>query len=164
MSQASIYLKIDGGAVKGDVTAENFKDLIAVTSFNFNANREISAMTGVMKERSAKAAYLGDISFSKLQDQATTTLLELATIGKAKQMEFHFTTQAEDGIKEICHVDLSDAMISSVSMDAGADARMYETYQVSYTKIQFKTTPFTDENAASAPLVFGYDGAQGKKM
>ena len=165
MSQSSIYLSIEGGP-KGDVTAEKFKDMIAVSSFSFNANREIQALTGVISERSSKACHLSDIHITKTQDCSTTKLLELATVGKGKDMDFHFTTQASDGIQEICKITIKDVMISSCSYDAGmgGDARLNESYTLSYTEIEMNTTQFDDDHTAQAPNRFGYSAIKGSAI
>ncbi|MET1254939.1 Hcp family type VI secretion system effector [Aliikangiella maris] len=162
--QASVYLRIDGGNVKGDVTASNYKDMIAVNSFSFSAHREINALTGVMQERTAKAAYLDEIRFQKSSDCSSTELLKKATVGKACKFEFFFTTQAEDGIKEIAKIELNDAMISSVNMETsnGGDARLFESFSVSYTEFTMTHTQYDDKNVAKAPLRFSYSGVKGE--
>lgn len=159
--QANIYMDYEG--VVGEATADGFKDQVTVMSLNFNVQRLINSYTGTTKDREASSARLGDITITKLQDNATPKLLEEATVGKGKKCVFHMTTQGEDSINEIIKIDLTDALISSFSMSASGD-RPFESLTISYTSIEVNVIPTDDKTKATKPLRYGYSGITGKKF
>ena len=63
--QANTYLSY--GSIKGETTAESFKDLITVLSLDWNISREISAHTGTAMDREASATRLGDVTITNFK-------------------------------------------------------------------------------------------------
>ena len=158
--QANTYLKY--GSIKGETTAEAFKDLITVLSVDWNVSREISSHTGTAMDRESSSARLGDITITKLQDSASSYLFEEATIGKGLPAIFHITKQG-DKVEEIMKIELTDAMISSYSVSVQGD-RPVETITISYTEMMMTVTPTDDKNNTTASLRYGYSGVKGQKM
>ena len=72
--QANTYLDYEG--IKGETTAEGYKDKITVLSVDWNVSRELSSFTGTAQDREASATRLGDVTITKLQDNAYTYLFE----------------------------------------------------------------------------------------
>ena len=108
--QANTYLKYEG--IKGETTAEEYKDLITLLSMDWGTHRELSSFTGTAQDREASSTRLNDIVITKLQDSASPDLFKEATIGKGKSAVFHITKQG-DKIEEIMKIELTDAMVSS---------------------------------------------------
>lgn len=158
--QANIYLDYEG--IKGEATAEKYKDLITVNQLSFGVNRNITSYTGTSMDREASATQMQEVKISKLQDKASTSLLKEATIGKGKKAVFHFTKQGE-GIEEIMKIELKDAMISSYNVNANGD-RPEESIVISYTELTMTVTPSDDTNTITAPLVYGYSSTTGKQL
>lgn len=158
--QANTYLDYEG--IKGEVTAEQYQDMICINSMDFAVTRDISADTGTSMDREASATRLGDISISKEQDKASPDLFKEATIGKGKDATFYITKQGEE-IEEIMKIELKDAMISNYSVNVNGD-RPTENITISYTEMTMTVTPTDDTNAATAPLVYGYSGVKGQKL
>lgn len=158
--QANTYLDYEG--IKGETTAEQFKDLITVLSMDFSAHREISSYTGTAMDREASATRLGDVTITKLQDCASPDLFREATIGKGKKAVFHITKQGEE-IEEIMKIELTDAMISNYSLSVQGD-RPVESITISYTEMTMTVTPSDDKNSVTAPKVYGYSGVKGQKL
>ena len=158
--QANTYLKY--ADIKGEATAEQYKDLITVLTVDWSVNREITAFTGTSQDREASATRLGDITITKLQDKASPDLFKEATIGKGQPAVFHVTKQGEK-IEEIMKIELTDAMISSYAVNIQND-RPVETLTISYTEMMMTVTPTDDKNNVTAPLVYGYSGARGQQM
>ncbi|XQW83474.1 Hcp family type VI secretion system effector [Thalassotalea piscium] len=158
--QANTYLDYEG--IKGETTAEGYKDKITVLSLDWNVSREISSFTGTAQDREASATRLGDISITKLQDNASPELFKEATIGKGKKAIFYITKQG-DKIEEIMKIELTDAMISSYSVSVQGD-RPTEHLTISYTEMMMTVTPTDDKNNITAPLVYGYSGVKGQQM
>ena len=158
--QANTYLDYEG--IKGETTAEGYKDKITVLSVDWNVSRELSSFTGTAQDREASATRLGDVTISKLQDNASPDLFKEATIGKGKKAIFFITKQG-DKIEEIMKIELTDAMISSYSVSVQGD-RPVETITISYTEMMMTVTPTDDKNNITAPLVYGYSGVKGQQM
>ncbi|GLQ31859.1 Hcp family type VI secretion system effector [Litoribrevibacter albus] len=158
--QSNTYLNYEG--IKGETTAEGFKDLITLLSMDWGSNRELSSFTGTAQDREASSTRLSDIVITKLQDKASPDLFKEATIGKGKSAVFHITKQG-DKIEEIMKIELTDAMISSYQMSVQGD-RPVETITISYTELMMTVTPTDDKNNVSAPLVYGYSGVKGQQM
>lgn len=158
--QANTYLDYEG--IKGESTAEQYKDMVTVLSMDFNVHREISSYTGTSMDREASATRLGDITISKLQDNASPEFFKEATIGKGKKATFYITKQGEK-IEEIMKIELTDAMISNYAVSVSGD-RPTESLTISYTEMTMTVTPTDDKNAVTAPLVYGYSGAKGQKL
>jgi len=158
--QANTYLDYEG--IKGETTAEAYKDKITVLSVDWNVSRELSAFTGTAQDREASSTRLGDVTITKLQDNSSTYLFEEATIGKGKKAIFHITKQG-DKIEEIMQIELTDAMISSYSVSIQGD-RPVETITISYTEMMMAVTPTDDKNNVAATLRYGYSGVKGQQM
>jgi type VI secretion system secreted protein Hcp len=158
--QANTYLNYEG--IKGETTAEEFKDMITVLSVDWNVSREITSFTGTAKDREASSTRLGDVTITKLQDNSSTDLFKEATIGKGKKAVFHITKQG-DKIEEIMQIELTDAMISSYSVSVHGD-RPVETITISYTEMMMAVTPTDDKNNITAALRYGYSGVKGQQM
>ena len=158
--QANTYLDYEG--IKGEASAEQYKDMITLLSMDFNVHREISAYTGTAMDREASATRLGDITITKLQDKASPDLFKEATIGTGKKAVFHITKQGEK-IEEIMKIELTDAMISNYSVSVAGD-RPTESLTISYTEMTMTVTPTDDKNVVTAPLVYGYSGVKGQKL
>jgi len=150
--QANTYLDYEG--IKGETTAEGYKDKITVLS--------LSSFTGTAQDREASATRLGDLTITKLQDNASTYLFQEATIGKGKKAIFYITKQG-DKIEEIMSIELTDAMISSYSVSIQGD-RPVETITISYTEMLMSVTPTDDKNNITAPIRYGYSGVKGQKI
>lgn len=158
--QANTYLKY--GSILGESTASGFKEMITVLSLDFNVSREISSYTGTAMDRESSSARLGDLTITKLQDNASSYLFEEATIGKGQPAVFHITKQGDE-IEEIVSITLTDAMISSYSVSVQGD-RPIETITISYTELLMAVTPTNDLNTTTATHRYGYSGVTGKRM
>lgn len=158
--QANTYLDYEG--VAGEATASQYKDMITVLSMDFNVHREISSYTGTAMDREASATRLGDITITKLQDNASPDLFREATIGKGKKATFYITKQGDE-IEEIMKIELTDAMISNYSLSVQGD-RPTETVTISYTELTMTASPSDDKNNITQPKVYGYSGVKGQKL
>jgi len=158
--QANIYLDYEG--IKGEATAEQYKDLITVDYLSLGVNREISSYTGTSMDREASATRMKNLTIQKLQDKASADLFKEATIGKGKKAVFYITKQGEE-IEEIVKIELKDAMIAGYDLTADGD-RPSEKLTISYTELTLTVTPTDDTNKATAPLVYGFSSATGKRL
>ena len=158
--QSNTYL--DYNKIKGEATAEGYKDQITLLSVDWSVGREITSYTGTSHDREASAARLYDLTITKLQDRSSTLLFKEATIGKGVPAIFHITKQGEK-VEEIMTIKLTDAMISNFSVSIHDD-RPVETITISYTEMELTVIPTDDKNNADGQFVYGYSGVKGQAM
>ncbi|WP_413112314.1 Hcp family type VI secretion system effector [Thaumasiovibrio sp. DFM-14] len=156
--QSNTYLQY--ADIKGEATAEKYKDMITLLSVDWSVGREITSYTGTAQDREASSTRLYDMTITKLQDRASPDLFKEATIGKGKKAEFFITKQGEK-VEEIMRIDLTDAMISNYTVSI-QDDRPVETITISYTEMVMTVTPTDDKNNVVAPLRYGYSGVTGQ--
>ncbi|MDO6498421.1 Hcp family type VI secretion system effector [Photobacterium sanguinicancri] len=159
--QANTYLKY--GDIKGEATAEAYKEMITLLSVDWSVGREITSFTGTAQDREASAARLYDMTITKLQDSASTALFKEATIGMGVQAVFHMTKQGKDGVEDIMNITLTDAMISSYAVSV-QDDRPIETITISYTQMEMNVMPSDDTNKKGDTLRYAYSGTKGQSM
>ncbi|MGF1688515.1 type VI secretion system tube protein Hcp [Photobacterium japonica] len=158
--QSNTYLDYNG--IRGEATAEGFKDKITLLSVDWSVGREITSYTGTSHDREASAARLYDLTITKLQDRSSTLLFQEATIGKGVPATFYITKQG-DKVEEIMNIKLTDAMISNFSVSI-QDDRPVETITISYTEMVMTVLPSNDQNNNDGQFVYGYSGVLGQKM
>ncbi|ELR64594.1 Putative cytoplasmic protein USSDB7A [Photobacterium marinum] len=158
--QSNTYL--DYNKIKGEATANGFKDMITLLSVDWSVGREITSYTGTSHDREASAARLYDMTITKLQDRSSTELFKEATIGKGVPAIFHITKQGHPDVEEVMKITLTDAMISNYSVSI-QDDRPIETITISYTEMEMCVTPSTDKNVLeSTQNIYKYSGLTGK--
>src|SRR5690625_6312550 len=77
----AIYLEYEG--IKGNVTADGYKDHIAVHSIQFGVGRGISMEPGNLSNREATRPSISEIVFTKPADNSATALFKEAVTGFA---------------------------------------------------------------------------------
>lgn len=80
-NQTATYLKF--GNVKGNVTADSYKDQIAVATVDFDVNRNVSMETGKLSNRESSKPTLSQIAITKLADNSVASLFKEALSGSA---------------------------------------------------------------------------------
>ncbi|OAN11069.1 hemolysin D [Photobacterium jeanii] len=156
--QSNTYMYYNG--IKGEGTGQEggtYDGLITVLSVDWGVGREITSFTGTAKDREASAARLYDMTVTKLQDSASTLLFKEATTGKSAEARFHITKQGEDGIEDIITYVLTDAMISAYSISV-QDDRPIETLTISFTEMELKVWPTSDQNIKQGHSTYKYSG------
>jgi type VI secretion system secreted protein Hcp len=159
----AIYVEFEG--VKGNVTAEGYKDHIAVDSVTFNANRQISMEPGHMTNREATRPSVNAISISKKADISVTALFKEAMGGSTgKKVVIKFVQTGSDKVQEFMDYTLENCLISGYSMIAGAESQPTETIQLSFSKILVNYRDADAANKSTSPQRTGYDLAAAKLL
>ena len=70
----AIYVEWDG--IKGNTTADGYKDQITVLSCNFGVSRGITMEAGSMSNREATRPSLSEISISKISDSSCINIFK----------------------------------------------------------------------------------------
>ena len=154
-----IYMKYDG--IDGDVTAEGHEKWIELTSFQWGVGRGISSPTGASADRESSAPSVSEITITKLQDAATTKLLDEALHGEGKAVQIDFCKTDKGKLETYMAYKLTDVMVSGYSISSGGD-RPSESLSLNFTKIEFKATQMDKANKGAGGASVTYDLAKAK--
>src|ERR1700676_3425730 len=101
-----IFMKF--GAKTGDVDTKQYKNWIAVSSFQFGSGRGITSATGSGQNRQCSHSSVSEVTISKQLDPASLHLWRDSLDGKLNTVvEFSFTRADQDN-SEYLHVTLTD--------------------------------------------------------
>ena len=154
-----IYMNFDG--IEGEATQQDHKKWIDVLSLSWGVGRGISTVEENNNNREASEPSLSDVTIIKNFDAASPSLFTEATAGNAgKTVKIELTTTGEPSVVT-CTYTLSNALISSYSVSTSSE-RPIESISISYTKLEFKFTPYDEAHKAGAPTTISYDLASAK--
>jgi type VI secretion system secreted protein Hcp len=159
----AIYLEFEG--VKGNVTADGYKDHIAVDSLHFGVSRGISMEPGNMSNREATRPSVSEITVTKKADNSATALFKEAVTGSAgKKVKIKFVQTGTDKVQEFMDYSLENCLISGYSVSADAEKDPIETVTLSFSKIMVNYSDFDASNKSTSPQRVGYDLASAKPL
>jgi type VI secretion system secreted protein Hcp len=133
-----IYMNFDNLAIKGDVTADGWKDWIELNSFQWGVGRGISSPTGGAADRESSAPSVSEVTITKAEDAATGKLLTEALQGEGKKVVIDFTKTETGKLVKYLTYELDSTMISGYSISSGGD-RPSESLSLNFAK--FKCIP-----------------------
>ena len=152
----AIYLEFEG--VKGNVTAEGYKDHIAVDSVMFNARRNISMEPGHMTNREVSRPSINAISISKKADSSVAALFKEFMGGSVgKKVTIKFVQTGSDKVREFMSYTLENCLVSGYSMTGSGENHPNETFQLSFSKIFVDYRDTDASNKSGSPQRVGYD-------
>lgn len=155
-----IYMDYDG--IKGEATQQDHKKWIDVLSLSWGAGRAITTSDESVVNRLSSGPHLSDVTIVKSMDVSSPQLVNEALAGnEGKTVRIDLTTTGSPSVV-YCTYTISNALISSYSVASSAD-RPTETIGISFTKLEFKFTPYDDKNMAGTPTTVSYDLATTKK-
>jgi type VI secretion system secreted protein Hcp len=159
----AIYLQYDG--IKGNVTADGYKDHIAVDSVQFGVGRGISMEPGNMSNREATRPSVSEVTLTKVADNSVTAIFKEAVTGSAgKKVVIKFVRTGADKVQEFMDYTLEDCLVSGYSMSASSEGDPLETVTLSFSKIMINYNDFDKTNKASSPQRVGYDLTTAKPL
>jgi len=149
-----IYMDFDG--IKGEATDQDHRKWIDVLSLSWGAGRANGAVLGSAQNSADSQPRLSDMTVVKLYDASTPQLwTEASTGNQGKTVRIDLTTTGSPS-KIFCTYSLENALISSYSVQTLGD-RPTENISISFTKLEFKFTPYDDKNKAGTPTTVSYD-------
>ncbi|OYX13307.1 MAG: hypothetical protein B7Z15_07720 [Rhizobiales bacterium 32-66-8] len=155
----AIYVNYDG--IPGEATQQDHTKWIDVLSLSWGVGRGISTVSGSTNNREASEPSVSEVSIVKMFDSSSPKLFTEACTGNAgKTVKIDLTTTGSPGVT-YCTYTLTNALISSYSVSTGGD-RPTESVSISFTKLEFKFTPYDDKNKAGTPVTVSYDMATTK--
>jgi type VI secretion system secreted protein Hcp len=153
----AIYMNFNN--IPGNVTESTHTGWIQLSSFNWGTGRSCASPVGAMADREATSPSLNEATVTKALDIASTKLMTEAFQGKGQTVNIEFTKTSQGAQTVYLSLTLSDTLIASFSTTSGGD-RPSETYGLSFTKIEYKSTPAVDDNTSGEPITVSYDVAQ----
>lgn len=155
----AIYVKYDG--ITGEATQSDHTNWIDVQSISWGVGRAIATVAGSTANRESSEPNVSEVSLVKQYDSSSPKLFTEACTGNAgKTVQIDITTTGNPSVV-FCTYTLSNALISSYSVSSEGD-RPLESISISFTKLEFKFTPYDDTNAAGTPVTVSYDMATTK--
>ena len=159
----AIYLEYEG--IKGNVTADGYKDHIAVESVQFGVGRGISMEAGNLSNRESTRPSLSEITLTKAADNSVTAIFKEAVTGSAgKKVVIKFVRTGADKVQEYMDYTLENCLVSNYSMSASAEGEPMESISLSYSKIMINYSDFDKTNKSGNPQRVGYDLESAKPM
>lgn len=155
----AIYVKYDG--IDGEATHESHKKWLDVASLQWGVGRGISTPSGSTANREASEPSVSEVTLTKMLDASSPKFFTEACTGAAgKKVVIHLVTTGSPG-NTYAEYTLHEALVSSYSMSSGGD-RPSESISISFTKMEFKFTPYDGNNKAGTPISVSYDIATTK--
>jgi type VI secretion system secreted protein Hcp len=151
----AIYLEHDG--IKGNVTAEGFKDHVAVLSTKFGIKRRVAMEPGRMANREASRPTISEITLIKRADKSTPDFFKESVSGsKGKKAVLKFVHTGGDVYMQYV---LTNAMIGGYKIGAGDRFFRHpiETITISFSGLEVRYTPHNEGGKLLAPVSVAYD-------
>jgi len=159
----AIFLEYEG--IKGNVTAEGYKDHIAVQSLSFGVGRGISMEPGNLSNREATRPTVSEVTLTKEADNSATALFKEAVTGSAgKKVTIKFVQTGADNVVEFMDYVLEDCLVSGYQIAGSGDGDPIETISLSFSKIMVNYNDFDKSNKSSSPQRVGYDLTTAKPL
>lgn len=145
------------GAMKGEVTAEGYKDWVELSSFQWGVGRGIASGVGGGSKREASAPSVSEITVSKTLDAFSPSALKEAIGGEGVQVKIDLTRTDGKG-NHIAYQKyiLEGVMISGYSLSSGGD-RPSESLSLNFTKFDSEYIKLDDKFKPTTTGHYIYD-------
>jgi len=159
----AIYIEYEG--IKGNITANGYKDHIGASSLQFGVGRGISMEAGNLANREATRPSISEITFTKLADISSTSLFKEAVSGSAgKKVVIKFVQTGADQLVEFMTYTLENCLVSGYSVSGDGESDPVESISLSFAKIMVNYSDYDKSNKSATPQRVGYDLAIAKPL
>ena len=143
-----------GDTVKGESTLDGYKDKIEILSFSHGVAQQITGDQSNTKRTSGKPNHQ-DFTVTKYQDLSSCQLVDFCNQAKPIPTIKVTIGQNDNGkVTKIFIYELTNALVSSISVGGGGGGKPQETVTFNYTKISWtyaaQKSDVTDAGNASA--------------
>jgi type VI secretion system secreted protein Hcp len=131
---ASMAIFMKYGDLKGEVTAEGYKDWVELQSVQWGLGRGISSGVGGGSKREATAPSISEIVVTKSMDAFSALTLKEAIGGDAETVKLELT-QTDNAGKHVAYQKyiFENTLVSGYSLSSGGD-RPSESVSLNFTK------------------------------
>jgi type VI secretion system secreted protein Hcp len=148
-----MYLKLDD--VKGEATADGFKDQIEILSWTWGLTQAGSAHHG--SGTGTAGVTVGDVSLVKYVDKSTPPLIKLCCSGKFWTNALLTVCKAGTTTTPYLTLELISGIVTSVnSGGVGPEERLIETISLNFKVFKMNYKP-QDQGKASGGIPAGWD-------
>ena len=159
----AIYVEYEG--IKGNVTADGYKDHISVQSLQFGVGRGISMEPGNLSNREATRPTISEVTMTKPADTSATALFKEAVTGSSgKKVTIKFVQSGADKVVEFMTYTLEDVLVSGYSVSADGESDPMESISLSFSKIMVNYNDYDKTNKSANPQRVGYDLTTAKPL
>lgn len=159
----AIYIQYDG--IKGNTTADGYKDHLTVNSVQFGIGRGISMEPGNLSNREATRPTISEVTITKVADASSTALFKESVTGSSgKKVVIKFVQTGSDKLVEFMTYTLEDCMVSGYSITADAENDPTETISLSFAKVMLNYNDYDKSNKSANPQRVGYDLTTAKPL
>ncbi len=152
----AIYLEYDG--IKGNVTAEGYKNHIEINAVDFGVYREISMEPGKLSNRESGHPVLSEISLNKTIDGSISRFFKAAVGGSSgKKAVLRFVRTGSNGVEEFMSYTLENCLISRYDIEADDNGGLEETLHLSFSQVLLSYKDHAANNISGNPQRTGYD-------
>ncbi len=152
----AIYLEYEG--IKGNVTADGYKDHIAVLSVDFNVTRNISMTLGNLSNRETSRPNISQVTIIKAADSSCSALFNESVTGSAgKKVVIKFVRTGTEKVEEFLEHTLENCIISGYKFSANSEGQPQEVIHLSFSIILINYKDHDASNKAGSPKRVGYD-------
>ena len=150
----AIYVEYEG--IKGNVTADGYKDHISVQSLQFGVGRGISMEPGNLSNREATRPTISEVTMTKPADTSATALFKEAVTGSSgKKVTIKFVQTGADKVVEFMTYTLEDVLVSGYSVSADGESDPMESISLSFSKIMVNYNDYDKTNKSANPQRVG---------
>lgn len=159
----AIYIQYEG--IKGNTTADGYKDHLTVSSVQFGVGRGISMEPGNLSNREATRPTISEITVTKVADTSSTALFKEAVTGSSgKKVVIKFVQTGSDKLVEYMTYTLEDCLVSGYSISADSEGDPMESISLSFAKVMVNYNDFDKSNKSANPQRVGYDLTTAKPL
>jgi type VI secretion system secreted protein Hcp len=152
----AIYVEWEG--IKGNVTAEGYKDHLSVDSFSFGVGRSLTMEVGNCANREASRPAFSEINLTKAADNSMTSFFQEATsVSEGKKVTIKFVQTGSDKVVEYLSYTLTECMVAGYSVSASSEGDPLESISISFCGIEVNYHDFDASNKGASPQRVGYD-------
>jgi type VI secretion system secreted protein Hcp len=157
-----VYLKIDG--IKGESQDDKHKDWIECESVSWGLHQPRSATSSTGGGHTAERVEIEEITFSKLADLSSPTLMQTCAMGKTiPKAKFEFMRADGNGVPiKYFEIELENVLVGAITPGLEAGSILGEHVSLKFSKVKWRYTQQKISGGGGGSTVGGWDLAANK--